>query len=136
VHQLGRKARQSQRRSLCASQGDESPCAGPIFRAVVLLAQGAYCNLFFLSYLVAPVYCHRLVGYLEEEAVKTYTHLVEDIDAGNVPEWEGEPVPPLAIKCAQAAACLPVQRCTVGVANDVIGRKWGELQRSVACVIS
>lgn len=64
---------------------------------MVLLAQGVYCNLFFVSYLVSPVYCHRLVGYLEEEAVKTYTHMIEDLDAGHIPEWADEPAPELAI---------------------------------------
>jgi Alternative oxidase len=82
---------------------------------MVLIAQGVYCNLFFVSYLVSPVYCHRLVGYLEEEAVKTYTHLIHDLDKGNIPEWEGEPAPPLAIKygpcrfliCCSLFTCLP-----------------------------
>ena len=65
---------------------------------MVLLAQGVYCNLFFLSYLVSPKYCHRLVGYLEEEAVKTYTTLLRELDAGAIPEWRENPsvVPELA----------------------------------------
>jgi len=29
-------------------------------------------NFFFLSYMICPRFCHRLVGYLEEEAVATY----------------------------------------------------------------
>lgn len=29
---------------------------------------------FSLSYIIKPEFCHALVGYLEEEAVKTYTH--------------------------------------------------------------
>ena len=28
----------------------------------------------------SPKTCHRFVGYLEEEAVKTYTHALHDID--------------------------------------------------------
>ena len=31
---------------------------------------------------------HRLVGYLEEEAVKTYTSMLKDYDNGNLPRWE------------------------------------------------
>jgi len=30
-------------------------------------------NAFFLSYLISPKACHRFVGYIEEEAVHTYT---------------------------------------------------------------
>lgn len=33
--------------------------------------------VFFLSYLINPKICHRLVGHIEEEAVKTVS-------------WEGE----------------------------------------------
>lgn len=31
-------------------------------------------------YLISPKHCHAFVGYLEEEAVKTYTHCLADID--------------------------------------------------------
>lgn len=34
-------------------------------------------NLFWVSYFLSPRFCHRFVGYLEEEAVKTYTHCIE-----------------------------------------------------------
>ena len=42
-----------------------------------------------------------MVGYLEEEAVKTYTQLLSEIDRGNLPEFTGPdaiPVPRIAIK--------------------------------------
>jgi Alternative oxidase len=53
--------------------------------------------MFFFSYLISPTYCHRMVGYLEEEAVRTYTHLIKDIDEGKLPEWAEHPVPEIAI---------------------------------------
>ena len=31
-------------------------------------------NAFFVAYLASPKLAHSLVGYIEEEAVKTYTH--------------------------------------------------------------
>lgn len=31
--------------------------------------------------------------YLEEEAVKTYTHAIEDLDAGKLPQWQSERAP-------------------------------------------
>ncbi len=34
-----------------------------------------------VGYFVAPRVCHRVVGYLEEEAVKTYTKCLHEIDA-------------------------------------------------------
>lgn len=56
----------------------------PLFRAMVLVAQGVFFNVYFISYLMSPKTCHSMVGYLEEEAVKTYTKALEDIDAGKV----------------------------------------------------
>eukprot|EP00094_Tigriopus_californicus_P006317 TCALIF_06082-PA protein Name:"Similar to AOX1 Alternative oxidase, mitochondrial (Venturia inaequalis)" AED:0.21 eAED:0.22 QI:537/0/0.5/1/1/1/2/0/284 len=40
----------------------------------------------------------RFVGYLEEQAVVTYTHILEEIDAGRLPMWKTLPAPELAIK--------------------------------------
>ncbi|KAG2519409.1 hypothetical protein JM16_007153 [Phytophthora kernoviae] len=57
------------------------------FRMMVLAAQGVFFNAFFFTYLVSPKTCHRFVGYLEEEAVKTYTCLLEDIEHGHLDEW-------------------------------------------------
>ncbi|KAF0714461.1 hypothetical protein As57867_003848, partial [Aphanomyces stellatus] len=61
---------------------------GPLFRLLVLGGQGVFFNMFFLTYLISPKTCHRFVGYLEEEAVHTYTAMVEDIEAGHVGDWK------------------------------------------------
>ncbi len=37
------------------------------------------------AYLISPKSCHAFVGYLEEEAVKTYTHAIHDV--GKLPTW-------------------------------------------------
>eukprot|EP00742_Colponemidia_sp_Colp-10_P000883 GILJ01000959.1.p1 GENE.GILJ01000959.1~~GILJ01000959.1.p1 ORF type:complete len:337 (+),score=48.11 GILJ01000959.1:50-1012(+) len=68
----------------------------PGFRAAVWLTQGIFFNFYFVSYLVSPRFCHRIVGYLEEEAVKTYTHILHEIDNGNIKEWQKTPAPPIA----------------------------------------
>lgn len=60
---------------------------GWFMRVMVLGAQGVFFNAFFLAYLVSPRTCHRFVGYLEEEAVLTYTREIADIDAGRLPLW-------------------------------------------------
>jgi threonyl-tRNA synthetase len=70
---------------------------GPLFRAAVLLAQGIVFNVFFASYLISPKTCHRFVGYLEEEAVRTYTHALADLDAGLIPEWTSLAAPEIAV---------------------------------------
>ncbi|KAI9449295.1 alternative oxidase-domain-containing protein [Boletus coccyginus] len=67
------------------------------FRALILGAQGVYFNIFFLAYLISPRSCHRFVGYLEEEAVMTYTRCIEEIEAGHLQKWADMPAPAIAI---------------------------------------
>lgn len=71
---------------------------GPFMRFMVLLTQGVFFNSYFIMYLLAPRTCHRFVGYLEEEAVKTYTRILEDMDSGKLPEWADKPAPKIAKK--------------------------------------
>ena len=71
---------------------------GVLMRGAVLLTQGVFFNGFFLAYLVAPSFCHRFVGYLEEEAVHTYTRAIAELDAGHLPGWSALAAPPIAIK--------------------------------------
>lgn len=70
---------------------------GILFRGTILFAQGVFVNLFFLAYLISPKFCHRFVGYLEEEAVKTYTHCLECIDSGKLPLWKNLLAPKIAV---------------------------------------
>jgi hypothetical protein len=93
---------------------------GWFFRALVVGAQGVFFNGFFLTYLVSPKTCHRFVGYLEEEAVKTYTGLLKDIEDGYLDAWKEKKAPLIAqtyyklpegsniydmIKCIRADEC-------------------------------
>lgn len=71
---------------------------GWFMRVMALGAQGVFFNAFFLSYLVSPRTCHRFVGYLEEEAVLTYTRQIEDLDAGHLPMWEKMQAPDIAVQ--------------------------------------
>lgn len=51
----------------------------PLFRVGVVMTQVAYVSLWSIMYFFFPRVCHRIVGYLEEEAVKTYTTIIEAI---------------------------------------------------------
>lgn len=64
----------------------------------VLGAQGVWCNALFFAYLLSPRTVHRFVGYLEEEAVITYTRQLKDLDAGLLPKWEKLQAPQIAIE--------------------------------------
>lgn len=74
---------------------------GLAMRAAVFAAQGAFYNALFLAYLVSPGFVHRFVGYLEEEAVHTYTRCLREIDAGLLPGWTDDDdfkIPEVAVR--------------------------------------
>lgn len=70
---------------------------GLFMRMMVLGAQGVFFNGFFISYLISPRICHRFVGYLEEEAVVTYSRAVQEIESGALPEWAQMRAPEMAV---------------------------------------
>jgi ubiquinol oxidase len=51
-------------------------------RLLVLLVQSAFYSFFFLLYLISARTAHRVVGYLEEEAVHSYTEYLAGVDNG------------------------------------------------------
>lgn len=63
-------------------------------RWIIMLGQAIFYNAYFWLYLFAPLIAHRIVGYLEEEAVVSYTQYLAQIDAGQV---ENVPAPQIAI---------------------------------------
>mmetsp|Transcript_3749 Transcript_3749/g.8928 ORF Transcript_3749/g.8928 Transcript_3749/m.8928 type:complete len:356 (+) Transcript_3749:90-1157(+) len=67
------------------------------FRMCVLAAQGIFMNAFFVAYMISPNFCHRFVGYLEEEAVHTYESILDHIDNGELKEFGKEPAPTIAV---------------------------------------
>ena len=62
-------------------------------RLLIMLTQAVFYNFYFFLYLFAPKAAHRMVGYLEEEAVISYTQYLDQIDAGLV---ENVPAPQIA----------------------------------------
>nr|AAU11467.1 mitochondrial alternative oxidase 1 [Saccharum officinarum] len=63
-------------------------------RALVITVQGVFFNAYFLGYLLSPKFAHRVVGYLEEEAIHSYTEYLKDVEAGKI---ENVPAPAIAI---------------------------------------
>lgn len=71
---------------------------GLFMRIMVLAAQGVFFNAMFVAYLISPRTAHRFIGYLEEEAVITYTRELEALSAGLLPEWEKMMAPEIAVR--------------------------------------
>ena len=62
-------------------------------RFMIAVTQFVFYNAYFFLYLFAPRIAHRVVGYLEEEAVISYTQYLAQIDAGKV---DNVPAPQIA----------------------------------------
>jgi len=60
---------------------------GWFMKVMIIGAQGVFFNSMFLMYLLNPKIVHRFVGYLEEEAVHTYTRSIKEIEDGKLPRW-------------------------------------------------
>lgn len=91
---------------------------GILMRVMIIGAQGIFTNLLFLSYILSPRKVHRFVGYLEEEAVLTYTKCLKQIDAGDLPEWSTQSVPPIAQKYWSLPADASMRDLILAVRND------------------
>lgn len=63
-------------------------------RLLVLTVQGVFFNMFFVVYILSPKLAHRIVGYLEEEAIHSYTEFLKDIESGAI---ENVAAPAIAI---------------------------------------
>ncbi|KAJ1850236.1 inducible alternative oxidase 2 [Coemansia sp. RSA 2703] len=63
-------------------------------RALIATVQSGFFALFSLLYMISPRTAHRVVGYLEEEAVTSYTHFLKEIEEGRI---ENVKAPEIAI---------------------------------------
>lgn len=74
---------------------------GTLFRAAVIVGQFGFGTAFTLAYILSPAFCHRFVGYVEEEACLTYTKIIKAIETA--PEgsplaaWQTETPPKIAL---------------------------------------
>lgn len=73
---------------------------GIFMRTTVLASQAVVGTGFLLVYAVAPNFCHRFVGYVEEEACHTYTTIIKEIETApadnELSEWRTQLAPKIA----------------------------------------
>lgn len=86
-------------------------------RMIVLIVQGLMFNIYFLLYLISPRTCHRIVGYLEEEAIISYTEYLEKIDSGSV---KNVPAPQLAIDYWRLPAGASLRDVVIAIRDDEV----------------
>ena len=51
-------------------------------RLLVLSAQGFFMTFYFFMYIFFPKTSHRMIGYFEDEAVKSYTEYLDQVESG------------------------------------------------------
>lgn len=91
-----------------------------IERFIIMTAQALFYNFYFFLYLFWPKTAHRVVGYFEEEAVTSYTHYLEEIDAGR---HENLPAPQLAIDYWRLPADARLREVVLAVRADEAGHR-------------
>jgi len=73
---------------------------GYLFRAAVIGAQFGFGSFFLTAYMINPTWCHRFIGYIEEEACHTYTKILDEMDkapAGSeLAQWKIDGAPKIA----------------------------------------
>jgi len=89
-------------------------------RLLIMVGQAIFFNLYFFLYLFFPKTAHRVVGYLEEEAVISYTGYLEQIDAGN---HDNPPAPQLAIDYWDLGADATLRDVVIAVRADEAGHR-------------
>ncbi len=89
-------------------------------RFLIIFAQGAFYNAFFLLYLISPRTAHRVVGYFEEEAIVSYTQYLEEIDAGR---HENVPAPQIAIDYWKLPSDARLRDVVLVIRDDEAGHR-------------
>lgn len=86
-------------------------------RLLVLLGQGIFYNFFFLLYVISAKTAHRVVGYLEEEAVHSYTEYLAGVDNGT---YANIPAPEIAIDYWKLAPDARLRDVIIAVRADEV----------------
>jgi ubiquinol oxidase len=86
-------------------------------RLLIRLAQGVFFNSYFLLYMISPRIAHRVVGYLEEEAVHSYTEYLAGVENGT---HANVPAPRIAIDYWKLAPDARLHDVIIAVRADEI----------------
>ncbi|MDJ0918166.1 MAG: alternative oxidase [Woeseiaceae bacterium] len=89
-------------------------------RGLIMVAQAIFYNLYFFIYLFSAKTAHRIVAYFEEEAVRSYTDYLAEIDAGRL---ENVPAPDIAIDYWQLPANARLRDVVIAVREDEMGHR-------------
>lgn len=96
-----------------------------MFKFFVMWSQLLFITYYLTMYLISSKMAHRFVAYLEEEAVKTYTVLIKDLDEGKLPAWSDKPAPQEAINYWGLSQTAKLRDVFVSIrADEVMHREF------------
>jgi ubiquinol oxidase len=84
-------------------------------RFLVIIVQIVFYNVYFLLYLISSRTAHRVVGYLEEEAVHSYSEYLAGVDNGT---YANVPAPEIAIAYWKLASDARLREVIIAVRDD------------------
>ena len=91
-----------------------------IERLIILLAQAIFITFYAIVYLLFPKTAHRIIGYFEEEAVRSYTEFLGQIDSGKI---ENVPAPQVAIDYWKLDKDATLRDVVIVVREDEAGHR-------------
>ena len=89
-------------------------------RLVVLLAQAIFITFYAIVYFFFPKTAHRIIGYFEEEAVRSYTEFLAEIDSGKI---ENVAAPRIAINYWKLSEDATLRDVVIVVREDEAGHR-------------
>lgn len=84
-------------------------------RFIIVVAQFIFWNYYCFIYVVSPKTAHKMVYYFEEEAVRSYTSYLNQIEDGNI---ENVPAPQIAIDYYGLASDARLSDMVIKVRED------------------
>ena len=91
-----------------------------IERLIILLAQAVFITFYAIVYLFFPKTAHRIIGYFEEEAVRSYTEFLAEIDNGKI---ENVAAPQVAIDYWKLPQDATLRDVVIVVREDEAGHR-------------
>lgn len=89
-------------------------------RFIIFFAQMLFVIMYFAMYVISSKTAHRFVGYLEEEAVVSYDHYLEEIDSGRIKNVEA---PAIAKQYWNLAHNATLRDVVVAVRQDEVDHR-------------
>ena len=89
-------------------------------RALIMVVQALFFVTYFVLYLFSARTAHRVVGYFEEEAVKSYTDYLSEIDAGRL---DNSLAPAIAVDYWALPEDAMLRDVVLAVRQDEVGHR-------------